>query len=788
MAKRRSDTLPGVRQRLAVVLCAVLLAHGTDGAAAVPSGPSAGPAVRSQRLAVFVPTPGPMDLRGDRGEGGLWFNLSTRVEPTAATLHLELSNSQALLAPRSQLSVRLNDAVVAQITLRPGAPITVADIDLPPELLRGGSNHLSFVAAQHYTNDCENPAAAELWSQIDTTRSRLSISGRPVAVSSHLADLPDLIGPGFFGGHRFTFMTAGVQTTGGDAPLSGRSESPLDDDAVQAGAAIAQALGLRLRYQAPSIDYAEARPTAESDDASLHLQPPPAAGPGDDVSDIVLFGTASSLAPLLGSDLAEAVEHSHGGFLGLRALPSDRNRLVLVVSGATPADVRRAAEALAVEDFPFVDAAEQSVETLALRSAAAPTLANGATTTLSALGLPAVTLRGPAGTASFEAVIPADYYVPDSAEAELSLDFAYGAGLRSDSAVNLLLNGQFIQALALPDPNGAVLRGYKVRLPARKLRPGRNSIAFETVLTPSVSGSCIAPQTRNLVLSIAGSSTLALPHGDHLTAQPDLGLFATTGFPYVNAGAPFDVALPSNDAATVSSGWMVLARLAQLAGRMMPEAHTVLGPPAAGRSALVVGAAADLPPDLLAAAPIAVGTEASLPFAASGIRPAERPEGWAEKVRRIFGISARADEGDEAASPGVARVRGKASLGRNGLFTAFRAPGAGDATVTVLTASARPELWRATEAAVSPAVWGQIGGDVSVWRPGSGTVSAQRAGSTFHVGSRSTLYAARYYVGEYPVAWIAALLGSAVMLALVSWLFLSRRLRRRYPGSKEGVP
>ena len=787
MEIRHSGSMVRTGRRLALTLGTALLAAAAPAPipsvsgppVPVQSAPVSVPSVsRSSRLAEFIPASGPMDLRGDRGEGGLWFNLSTRVEPTSASLHLELSNSQALMAPRSQFVVRLNDAVVAQIALRPGSPLTVADIDLPPELLRGGSNHLTFTAAQHYTNGCENPAAAELWSQIDTSRSRLTVAARPVALSPHLSDLPELIGPGFFGGHRFTVM----------APHAAGDDAVLDENAVQVGAAVAQALGVRLRYQAPSIDVAQARPAVGSDDPLLRLQAPPASGPAGDASDLVLFGTAAELAPVLGSDLARTLARSSGGFLGLYTLPADRTRLVLVVSGSTLADVQRAAAALGVAGFPFVDAAEQTVDALGLPPASGSGALDGAVVSLSDLGFPTVTLRGPANSASFEVPVPADWYVPDSAEAELSLDFAYGAGLRSDAAVNIMLNGQFLQALALPDPGGAVLRSYKVHLPARKLHAGRNTVTFETALTSAVSGACTAGQTRNLVLSVAGTSTFALPRGDRLAAQPDLGLFAATGFPYVGNGATFDLALASGDDATVGAGWTLLARLAQLAGRTMPETNAIVGTPTPGRDALVVGAAPDLSPAMMAAAPVTVGGEVSLPYTSSGLRPAAAASSWTQHLLGLFGMSARADEAAGADQAGVSHIRGRAELGRNGLMTAFQAFGPGEHTVTVLTAAGRPELWRAANAVVSPAVWDRLGADLAVWRPGSDTVATERAGAVFHVGSRSTLYAARYYVGQYPLAWIGALLGSVLLLALVSRMFLARRLHRRFPGSTEGIP
>ena len=75
------------------------LAAGVHAAAAA-SVPAAAVLTRTERLAALIPTPGPVELRGDRGEFSLSFNLSTRVDPASAALHLELSNSQALLTPR----------------------------------------------------------------------------------------------------------------------------------------------------------------------------------------------------------------------------------------------------------------------------------------------------------------------------------------------------------------------------------------------------------------------------------------------------------------------------------------------------------------------------------------------------------------------------------------------------------------------------------------------------------------------------------------------------------------
>lgn len=731
---------------------------------------SLAPLVRSERLSSLIPAPGPVELRGDRAEFAVFFNVSTRVDPTSATLHLEIANSQSLVAPRSQLVVRLNDAVVAQIGLKPNAPLTAADIDLPVALLRGGGNRLTLTAAQHYTNECENPGAAELWTQIDTTRSRLTISGKGLDVAPLLSQLPDLIGPGFFGGRRFTLLT----------PMP--ADGP-DGAAIALGATITEAVALRLQYQAPEVAFAPALagPSTPGDTGLRLAVPPSSPDPGD----LVLFGTRSVLAPLLGPTVTEAV--GPGGFLGLYTLPADRHRLVLVVSGENGADVERAAAALGVANFPFVDMPHQTIERVDIVPGQAFGSRNeapaGERTRFADLGFRTTTLRGVAGTAGFELGIPADYYTPDSAEAELSLNFAYGAGLRADSVVNLLLNGEFLQALALSDPAGAVLRDYRTRLPARKLRPGRNTVSFETVMTPSVAAACTPQQSRNLIFALDDTSSISLPKGEQIASLPDLKLFSATGYPYVGSRA-FDVALASNDPATVAAGWTVLARLAQLTGRTLPEGHVVLGRPAEDRNVILVGAVPDIDPALQLASPAGLRPEASLPYASATPLRVPQP-GWGQRLLDAVGMSARAADADV---PLQTRVVGRAELGRNGLLTASRAPSGGDHAVLMLTAANRDSLWSSTQQLVQPATWYQLAGDVSVWRPGSDVVATERVGPTYHVGNRSTLYAARYYVGEYPATWIAVVLGSVLLLALVVRLALVRRRHRVFPGSSEGVP
>ena len=786
----------GLRQfRVAATLGVSLLAMASVPTPACAADPVAtlsatGPAWLAiewtERLADLNPVPGPITLRGDRGEFELFFNVSARIDPVGGRLHLELSNSQALLPGRSQLVIRLNDVVVAQVALKPDAPLSSLDIDLPVELVRGGANRLNFVAAQHYTNECEYPAAAELWSQIDTTRSRLSFKGRPLDTAPVLSDLQDLIGPGFFGGRDFTVMTPSA-------------DGALPDAAIATGGILAQALALRLRYQPAVLAFADARSDGGAG-PGLHLALPPtiiptsrspaATSTARGAADIVLFGTLDALRPMLGTDIAAAVT---GGFIGIYALPSDASRLVVVVSGRNEAELARAAAAFGITSFPFVDAPQQTVDDLVARPQdsffSTNAVKEGAKTTFAEMGLKTATIRGVAGRVGMDAVLPPDLYVADSSEVELSLDYAYGAGLRSDSVMNMFINGEFQQAIALSDRDGAVLRRYSVRVPARKLLPGKNRIEFEVVMTPLISGACVVSETRNMILTLSDTSTIALTQGSHYAAQPDLHLFAATGFPY--AGSPgFDMAVATRDPATVTAAWMLSARLAQVAGRVLTEANFVVGAPAAGRHVILVGAAPDLPPAMAAALPVQLGPNGSLPYASSAPAPDAALSNW-QMVSGLLGL-ARASAARPPSAP-PSRLGGSGPLGRNGLVMAAQAPGGGSFTLTAVTAATPEALRAAVVALVRPQVWPGMENDVAVWRPAAAgsdvppAMNTERVGPTYHLGSFRSLGALRYLVGEYPWVWIGALAASVLLLVGTLRLFLVVRMRRVHPSSTEGV-
>ena len=51
----------------------------------------------------------------------------------------------------------------------------VRDLPIPTDWLKVGYNEVTFEAVQHYTYDCEDPSSPELWTDINTQQSRVSL-------------------------------------------------------------------------------------------------------------------------------------------------------------------------------------------------------------------------------------------------------------------------------------------------------------------------------------------------------------------------------------------------------------------------------------------------------------------------------------------------------------------------------------------------------------------------------------------------------------------------------------
>jgi len=720
--------------------------------AAAPAAVSAAATAPAVPLERFTAAPGPIVLRGLYAEQSLFFPVSPRAPTAAALLKLDLTNSIALQGDRSQLVVQLDGRVVAQLPLRGTQPSIAAEIDLPPALIKPGFNRLTFAAAQHVLPQCEDPNAPELWTQIDTARSTLALAPQAGPVRYRLGELAALVGPGSASPYRVNLMTAG---TG------------VDDPRLRAGALVAQGLALRLGY-VPLV----AR--------HLPLRAAAAAGPGVfgrlDQSpladgDAVLIGTKADLAPFIADEVAAAIT---GAYLGIFPLERDPARFGLIVSGTTAAEVDRAAVALTLMDFPFADAAQMRIDsvdrTTVATFAGAPTVDADSKHAFADLGYRTRTVRGKADSEILIRFYVADQlYFPEEAMVELELDFAYGAGFGRASALNLYLNGRFQATIALNDPNGAVLRDYRVMVSARELQAGMNALRFEPVMSSLQGGNCEYAQFDNLLFSLADASTLKVPPASRYARQPDLRLFSRTGFPYGRAlGAESALVAAGTDSDTVSAYWTVAAKLAQVRRTALLDATYTGERGRSGGHQLVVGAAGSVEPALFDAAALAIGNVHRVPY--PSLRPrAEVPVGTAPA-------------GEGGARGG--RIAQANDLGENRYAMAFESPRSSGRTTTMLLA-ATPRLLRdGMDRMVLPDYWDQLRGDVFVWRDDPGRIATTDAARSFGIGRLDPVEYGRYYVSSYPWIWIAAVVAIVLILAWLTRLWL-RRYSRQHHGTAD---
>ena len=146
----------------------------------------------SLRLTDLVPF-STADLRGAKASLTVSIPVPERWRIHEATLHFAFVNSSSLLSQRSLLVTRLNDHVLAQVTLEPRSPEGEVDVGLPPKMLKPGYNRLEFTVAQNYTEECSNPEDPVLWTSIELDRSYLEISYSWENVPLSLASIADVL-------------------------------------------------------------------------------------------------------------------------------------------------------------------------------------------------------------------------------------------------------------------------------------------------------------------------------------------------------------------------------------------------------------------------------------------------------------------------------------------------------------------------------------------------------------------------------------------------------------------
>ena len=753
---------------LAVVL-GCLAAPNTS--AAEPTGTAS----VSLPLASFMPASKHIRLRYTSDEFTLYVPVSPRSKVKSALLHLQLVNSISLIRERSQLVVRLNGRILAQVKLNPAQPESSVDIRMPVVLLKPGYNQLAFSVAQHYTFQCEDPSAPELWTEIDTIASTVTFDGDLVPLQPSLSDMAQLFDPKLGGDQGLTILTA--------SPL------PMRDDQLQWGMLVAQGAALRLQYAPLRVRHETA---ARSGAASANFP-----GLKQDTlqfSDSAMIGTKTELAPYLAKSILDAIG---GSFLGVYALDADPRRFVLVVSGNTAAEVAQAARAFAFQNFPYPDTPYllvSAIEYPALADyAGRNSLSQEGVYRFSQLDFKSATVRGIAANSlineehvrslELEVVMPADVFAHEDRNVDLILHFSYGAGLRKDSVLNIMLNERFERAIALDQLGGAIYHKYKVAIPLRSFQPGVNKIRFAPRMMPLITGECLAIQTDNLQLTLYEDSTIEMPVAAHFVSMPNLRLLVRTGFPYTTKpdGLATLVQVASNDSKSIAAAWMLVAKLAQRNGHPLHRLEMSFSPPQGDKELIVVGLTGRIDPKLMQGAPFELGKFSRIPYPIGSERPVEEwPRGWLERL--LPGISRPLAAGTDTDSVHKSVVVSQASeLVNHALAMQYRSPLASGRTATAVMATNGELLLQGMGELIKPEIWNDLQGSVAIWNKGADSVSWQKAGGDYTVGQVGVPTRLEFYFSKYPWLWFISLLLIVVVLAWVTARLLRRFRLKHHP-------
>lgn len=664
-----------------------------------------------------------------------------------ASLHLQGTSSSALNR-QSSLLVKIDGHVIAQLPLHEAGAFSY-DVALPSGLLTHGYNSLQIEAHQHYTDRCEYPLAPQLWTQIDVAASRIDLQLHSVPWPLRLDALDSLFDKTVTAETQVSVRYAASQASGSKAAL----------------AATAQGIALRYVYVPTTID---ARPLpadlatadgAHAPWAALQTQLPA------DARTAVLVGTRKELSAWLpaGKEVepGRAIP-AQGAVVAALRWPDDPLRQIIVITGDDSAQVERAARAFAQPGLQWPPLAAVGVDALtdSDKQLLAPPLRTmtRAAYRLWEAGYTTRTLDGIHATAHTMRIWNGGW----QRRAQLRLHVEYAAGMSTQSALNLRVNGVMQGSLPLDNPEGGRYADYAVSISPNVLHPGWNELTLEPVLIPiSNGGDCMPFFPGNLAVTVFDDSMFEWVGGtDAQRADLTLLTHGLGGWLTRADGSDLSLVLADDSADTLSAALTLAGKFAQLAHEPLPALQMLDTAPETGAT-IWVGKLAGLPDTLRESAGIsAQGVHIEL---VDGSRRAERI------ITRDLGRS-------DLVTP-VTSAWGSAQLRANlDTLTLAAVADWNGRPVAVFTALDASALRNSVSAIIDYGAWAQLRGRLAWWQTGASSADL-RVGSVGwddrpfrYFGLRGGL---GMWISRHP--WWSL----AILLALITGFVLAGRLALR---------
>ncbi len=731
-------------------------------------------------LADFVPDQY-ANLRCISGEYSFSIPVPDRWKVLGAQLQVDYINSSNLTVDSSQLIVRFNHGPFNQVRLDPISNEGKMDVHIPLSLFKKGYNELNFHAIQHYNAECENPCAPDLWTNVNLRNSFIELEYVELPVPLNLsrlssfifdAKLPNPVVNIIAPDSSLKSITAGSVTASGLAHKFIYRSVAFDWTSLTDLAAAAEDEAIRALNSLEKITASLIALVKEAVEQEKKPSLPEALNPFKQGMDNVLIGEYAQIAPLLaavGIDLGEVT----GPFLKLVPLPTgeedkaDPYHALLIVTGLNEHHMLIASETLASMTFPYPGTGEMTVLEFELPDitlySGKQMLDAGVLHKFKELDFRTHTFKGLQGNPRDVVFrLPPDFFIRPNEYAKVGLNFAYGPGLRNDSVLNIQLNGTYVRAINLSDPDGANISGYEVDIPTYLFKPGNNILRLQPILTPAVK-MCDLVQAEAMFATVFENSTLFFPKMSHNVMLPDLSLFMVNGFPYTRWPDGYEslIYLTENSSEIISSSLNVVGLLTQKNGYPLFALTYALDEPATWNGdLLVIGSAKTLPLFVVENTPLKMTKKSVVPY----------------PMVNSFGSNNTFAMSTQLSGLGLGV----------GAIMQFQSPFKQGKSIMLMTAQS-PEGVAALASSLSEGgVQTALEGDlvlIDLSSPGH-EVSSMRAGRSFFTGKKGEISMLEFYLYTYPWLYYAAigLMAALISMAIFAFVRSSRRRRLSFAG------
>ncbi|MGR3218830.1 MAG: cellulose biosynthesis cyclic di-GMP-binding regulatory protein BcsB, partial [Candidatus Anammoxibacter sp.] len=360
--------------------------------------------------------------------------------------------------------------------------------------------------------------------------------------------------------------------------------------------------------------------------------------------------------------------------------------------------------------------------------------------------------------------LPPDFHIKQNLYANLTLSFAYGAGMKDDSTLQIILNGKDIRGIRLDNDYGDIVEGYKLAIPTHLFKAGANSITFAPMLVPPTSGPCEMVLTDKLFITLFGNSIFYFPPMPHLVEMPKLELFFLNGFPITRWPDAHEsiMYITQSDFVTVAAAFNLIGSTTQKNGYPLLALEISFSQPKEWEGEIIVfGQIKTLPKDFKELAPLKLMKKTDVPY------PIIRS--W--KGERHLAFSSQLS--------GVGKGKG--------FVMQFESPYNKGRSVTLFTANSLKDMKALGLALLDAGVNSSIKGDLTIidLTPPDYKVYPMEIGKTYASGKggeMSTFAAYIFALSKYYYIIVVVLI---IFLSLTIFYLLNRYRKKRIKRSEE---